>query len=102
MLRAALAMPLVADDRYQTGKDREFSASAPGVLSNDQHVNGSRLMAQKTLDPQHGALVLNDDGSFRYVPANGFVGTDAFRYTASDGRLEAARSASVTITVSAP
>ena len=34
--------------------------------------------------PSHGSLAINPDGSFRYVPAAGFTGTDSFTFTTSD------------------
>ena len=34
--------------------------------------------------PQHGTLVLNDDGSFSYIPDDDFVGTDSFSYCPTD------------------
>jgi len=43
-----------------------------------------------TLDhiPDHGALVLGADGSFRFTPATGFVGDDSFSFKVSDGESE--------------
>ncbi|KPG80214.1 S-layer family protein [Frigoribacterium sp. RIT-PI-h] len=55
--------------------------AASGVLSND---SGSGLTATVATGPSHGSLVLGRDGSFRYVPADGFSGTDTFTYTATD------------------
>ncbi len=48
--------------------------------------------------PAHGDLALNRDGTFRYVPAPGFVGVDRFRYTADDGPLTS-NPATVTVVV---
>jgi hypothetical protein len=36
--------------------------------------------------PEHGLLELGPDGAFRYTPAAGYAGTDAFSYRAFDGR----------------
>ncbi|NRD26961.1 S-layer family protein [Frigoribacterium sp. VKM Ac-2836] len=69
--------------------------AAAGVLSND---SGSGLTAAVTTRPSHGSLVLGRDGSFRYVPADGFSGTDSFTYTATDAAGESTTS-TVTITV---
>ncbi len=36
--------------------------------------------------PAHGAVTFNPDGTFNYVPAPNFNGTDSFTYTVSDGK----------------
>jgi hypothetical protein len=55
--------------------------SRHGVFGND---HGDPLTLIDHTDPAHGTLALNADGSFRYVPAKGFRGTDTFTYTVSD------------------
>ena len=50
--------------------------------------------------PSNGTLSLNTNGSFTYMPNNGFTGIDTFTYKASDGDLES-NVATVTITVEA-
>lgn len=47
--------------------------------------------------PSHGTLVLQTNGSYSYVPASNFNGSDSFSYNLSDG--SATVTASVTITV---
>ncbi|OII22047.1 S-layer family protein [Frigoribacterium sp. MCBA15_019] len=69
--------------------------AASGVLSND---SGSGLTAAVATGPSHGSLVLGRDGSFRYVPADGFSGTDTFTYTATDTEGRSTTS-TVTLTV---
>ena len=43
--------------------------------------------------PANGTLTLNADGSFNYVPAFRFYGTDSFTYQSSDGGFVTARQA---------
>jgi hypothetical protein len=69
--------------------------AASGVLANDA---GSGLTATVATGPSHGSLVLGRDGSFRYVPADGFSGTDTFTYTATDA-AGASTTSTATITV---
>ncbi|MBW3540934.1 MAG: tandem-95 repeat protein [Planctomycetes bacterium] len=73
-----------------------------GVLANDWDADGDPLDATLTSGPANGTLnYFNSDGSFEYVPAAGFAGTDTFVYSASDGLTS--DSATVTIYVnSAP
>jgi hypothetical protein len=39
--------------------------------------------------PEQGSLVRNKDGSYTYRPAAGFVGSDSFTYTVTDGTFSA-------------
>jgi VCBS repeat-containing protein len=59
-----------------------------GVLANDSDPDSDALTATLARSPQHGELTLNSDGSFRYVPAAGFVGVDTFTYFAGDGQSQ--------------
>jgi hypothetical protein len=54
-----------------------------GVLVNDSG-EGDSLMAAVTVEPSHGSLGLNPDGTFTYVPESNFFGTDSFSYTVTD------------------
>lgn len=70
------------------------------VLSNDHDANGDALAATLSSGPKNGTLLFNNDGTFSYKAASGFVGTDTFTYAASDGK--ALDTATVTLKVSAP
>jgi PKD repeat protein len=62
--------------------------NAPGVLGNDIEIDEEPLSAILVSGPAHGALTLNPDGSFEYIPGPSFSGSDSFTYKASDGRSE--------------
>lgn len=68
------------NDTYPTSGAANVDARH-GVFGNDR---GDPLTLIDHTDPQHGALTLNPDGSFRYVPVKGFHGKDTFTYTVSD------------------
>jgi hypothetical protein len=51
--------------------------------------------------PANGTLTLAPDGSFTYIPQDGFSGQDAFTYLAGDG-TDTSAPAIVTITVGPP
>lgn len=73
------------------------------VLANDTDVDAGDVLSVSSYDGStitNGALTANGGGSFTYVPDPGFVGTESFDYTASDGNGGSA-SATVTITVTA-
>jgi len=72
-------------DSYSVNEDEVLTVAASGVLSNDSDADGDTLTASPVDNPDHGTLVLNADGSFRYTPDAGYNGTDSFSYTAGDG-----------------
>src|SRR5439155_1325633 len=90
--------PQAADDSYTTNEDTTLSVAAPGVRANDVDVDGDSLTLTVTGGPSHGTLTLNQDGSFGYVPAANFSGSDTFTYVLNDGSVDSAP-ATVTITI---
>jgi VCBS repeat-containing protein len=92
--------PTPAADTYSTGEDTALTVNAPGVLANDSDPDGNPLSAALVTGPSHGTLTLNANGSFTYIPAANFNGSDSFSYQASDG-TEQSSPATVTISVTA-
>jgi CSLREA domain-containing protein len=90
--------PEAVDDAYEVDEDTTLEAAAPGVLGNDFDADGNAITAILVDGPAHGALTLNADGSFTYLPAPGYDGPDSFTYKANDG-IEDGNTATVTITV---
>ncbi len=90
--------PVADDDAYSTSHGVELVIPSSGLLGNDVDVEGTALATTLTVAPAHGSLTLNPDGSFHYVPAAGFFGTDSFEYVANDGSLDS-NVATVTIAV---
>jgi hypothetical protein len=92
-------LPVAKDDAVSGDN---LATLTGNVLSNDSDPLRSPLTAVQTSDT-HGRLTLHSDGSFSYVPNPGFVGTDSFTYQAKTAdERRSARSATVTITVTAP
>ena len=89
--------PAAGDDAWTTQWDT-LSVVAPGVLHNDSDADGDSLMVSLSSGAQHGTVSLNSNGSFDYTPNAGYVGTDSFTYTASDG-TDSSDPATVTLTV---
>src|SRR5690606_20294951 len=92
--------PVAADDSYSVEEDGVFTVEAGGILDNDTDADGDSLTPTLVTGPEHGTLVLNDDGSFTYTPDPDFNGTDSFTYTVNDGTTDSAP-ATVTIDVTA-
>ena len=90
--------PDAVDDAFTVPGDQPFSVAAPGVLANDSDPDDDSLSATIVTAPAHGTVTLAADGSFEYVPEQGFEGVDSFTYRASDGVFESTE-ATVSLTV---
>jgi hypothetical protein len=86
--------PVAADDAVSTPGG---TAVTIAVLSNDADFNGDALSLSTLGFASHGTLTSNA-GLVTYTPAPGFIGTDSFVYTISDGN-GGFDSATVTVTV---
>lgn len=110
--RHAVRRPSIAvanDDAYSVDQDTALTVSAPGVLANDAP-NGGVITAygpttgleQGTIGAEAatamgGSVRVEADGSFVYVPADGFSGADTFAYVLQNAG--GGDAATVTITV---
>jgi VCBS repeat-containing protein len=95
--------PVANDDSYTAHKNLTLNVAATGVLANDSDPNGDPITAVLVTNASNGAVTLNSDGSFSYVPNSGFTGTDSFTYEANDGTLNStAATVSLTVVDDAP
>jgi VCBS repeat-containing protein len=91
--------PSAVSDSYSVNEDTELTVNAAdGVLKNDSDPESDTLTAAVVMQPSHGTLTLNADGSFSYTPEADYAGSDAFSYKASDGLSESVE-ATVVITI---
>lgn len=90
--------PVLVDDTATTEED---TAVVVDVLGNDSDPEGDPLSVTGTSTPANGSVVINGDGTVTYTPDTGFVGTDTFDYTVTDGQGNVS-SATVTVTVQDP
>src|ERR1043166_9665528 len=90
--------PVAVADAYSVNEDSTLSIVAPGVLANDSDVDGDQLTAVLVSGPAHGTLTLHADGSFQYLAATNFNGSDSFTYKANDGTTDSLP-ATVTVTI---
>lgn len=85
--------PVGLADTYSTSEGTELDISAPGVLSNDLRILGATpsLVTANSVTAGTtaggGTVTLNSDGSFKYVPAALFHGSDSFYYQLQRGTL---------------
>ena len=79
---------------------QESSPVVIDVLANDSDPDGDSLTLSAVARSTNGSSTINADGTIAYQPNPGFVGTDSFVYTVSDGN-GGSDSATVTVTVTA-
>lgn len=86
--------PTAANDAATAGRG---STILVNVLANDADPDGDTLVISAVGTAANGTAVISGNG-IQYTPTAGFVGTDTFTYTISDGRNGTA-TATVTVTV---
>ena len=89
--------PVAQNDAFTV--DQDSIANSFNVLVNDSDPDGDTLTITAVGSPSRGTATIVGN-RISYTPAAGFVGSDAFNYTISDGRGGSA-SATVTVTVRA-
>ena len=90
--------PVAADDAVETQSGAPVVIAA---LDNDTDPDGDALQVTGVSQGANGSVVINDDGTLTYTPADGFEGTDSFTYVVSDGN-GGSDTATVTVDVAAP
>ncbi|MFN7782067.1 MAG: Ig-like domain-containing protein [Lysobacterales bacterium] len=91
--------PLAANDSATV--DRNASAVSIAVLGNDSDPDGDTLTITATTAPANGTATISGRNVL-YTPRAGFVGSDSFTYTISDGALTATATVSVTVRAAPP
>ena len=77
--------PLAYSDTYTTTQGSSLVVNPPGILQNDNDVDGDPLTPILITDVPTERWHSHSDGSFTYDPAAGFSGIDQFTYLVSDG-----------------
>ena len=98
IINPANDQPTARVDGYTVDEDNTLTVEAPGVLGNDDDLDGDLLAVSVLSKPLRGSLALNSDGAFSYTPNGEFNGPDTFTYTVSDSNGGSA-AARVSITV---
>jgi hypothetical protein len=90
--------PVANDDTATTAADTPVGID---VLANDTSPAGYFLTIASVTPPSNGTASFSPVGSVTYTPRRGFVGTDTFPYSITDGHGGVA-SANITVTVLPP
>ncbi|SFM59905.1 gliding motility-associated C-terminal domain-containing protein [Chitinophaga sp. YR627] len=88
--------PTGTGDTKTTLRDTPVDGAVTG-----SDVDGDALTFTKATDPAHGAVVVRADGTYTYTPATGYIGSDSFTVTVSDGK-GGSTTVTVNITVNTP
>ncbi len=67
--------------QFTTSQDSPWSGQLPAATDRE----GAALTYDLAEGPAHGTVVVDADGHYRYVPAEGFHGSDSFLARVSDG-----------------
>lgn len=81
--------------------DRNASAASIAVLGNDSDPDGDTLTITTTTAPANGTATISGR-SVLYTPRAGFVGSDSFTYTISDGALTATATVNISVRIAPP
>jgi VCBS repeat-containing protein len=87
------------DPNYTVANNTSLVVGGTGVVANDTDPENDVLHPVLVAPPAHGALTLNNNGSFTYTPQALFTGIDTFTYRASDNQGLSNNIGTVTITV---
>lgn len=90
------AAPIAVNDSYTTGYQTPLAGNAAAA---DTYQPGAVFAAVS--QPTHGSLTFNPDGTYTYVPAAGYAGTDTFTYSVRDASGVTV-TATETITITPP
>lgn len=78
--------PVAADDSYSVAEDGVLTVkAADGMLANDSDPDDDTLAIDDYTNATHGNVVVDTDGTLRYIPASNYHGPDSFTYVVSDG-----------------
>ncbi|WP_310622361.1 tandem-95 repeat protein [Flexibacterium corallicola] len=87
-------VPIAIGDSATTIEEQSVTID---VLSNDLEFDGDNLLLLGTSGVDNGTVTENPDGTLTFTPTAGFIGTETFQYSATDGAL--ASQGNVTVTV---
>jgi hypothetical protein len=94
--------PIANTDHYTVHAGQTLSVDAAlGVLANDIDPGGT-IIATNFTNVSHGTVSLGENGAFTYTPNTGYVGTDSFTYTISDGTETASAAVDIDVVDTPP
>ncbi len=96
-------VPHAVDDVYTVYQNGTLTVDgAAGLLANDTDPDGSALTVNAVSEPASGGVSIDTDGSFQYEPDDGFVGTDTFTYTVTNGLNSSTATVTINVVADVP
>jgi hypothetical protein len=94
--------PVAVDDVYSASQDTPLVVGAPGLLANDTGATPLATTLETKSTAQGGTVDIGPDGSFTYAPPSGFTGSDSFDYTVTNASGSDTGSVSIAVSDAAP
>ena len=94
-------VPTLGNDVAYTQVNQVLTVAAPGVFANDRGIDTTMSPDYAGTSVNGGAVTVNDDGSYQYVPPSGFSGIDTFTYSQWDLDFDNEYTATVAVYVDA-
>lgn len=95
------AAPVVNSENYTTAFDTTLITNT----SNGTQANATGTGPLQTIvitNPLHGTLIMNNNGTFTYIPDNGYTGADSFTFQLEDSYGQYSNIANVVININKP
>jgi hypothetical protein len=84
--QAANTLPVANGENFSIAEGGTVKQDQPGLLANDSDADGDQLSVVPLEPPKHfKTYAVGVDGSFNYVAAANYSGTDSFTYLVTDG-----------------
>ncbi|MHB8220885.1 MAG: fibronectin type III domain-containing protein [Acidimicrobiales bacterium] len=94
-----LPAPVAMTASYTTTSGKALSVGAPGLLTNGKSYGAIPVLSTS---PAHGTASITSDGAFTYTPTAGFVGTDSFKYSETNGHGSSKATVTIHVTPTFP
>ena len=75
-------LPVAVNDNVSTNEDTPKNGT---LATNDTPSGDGGNVWSKVIDPSHGTIVVNADGTYTYTPVANYNGSDSFTYKITDG-----------------
>ena len=90
MVEAVNDTPEARGESATGNEDTDLVLSAAALLANDRDIDGARLRISQVGEASGGTVLLQPDGSVRFIPTPNYNGPAGYTYWVSDGQEQVA------------